>query len=141
MMLDEKMIGAGAGGLAWVSLVNNWAVSLFNVPLSVIGMAAAGTLLSFGYGESVKPRKKLYFHAAFYTFAVVVAVAVVPAFMGWDWVTTERMAPTAGLMGLGARFVIPTILEYTPEIVRKIFRLDAPKKKDNNSNEPEAETK
>lgn len=141
-MLDEKLIGAGAGVGAWLALINNWAVSLFNVPLSVVGMAAAGTLLSYGYGDAVKPTKKktLYLQAAFITFGVVVAVAVVPAFMGWEWVTPERQAPLAGLMGLGGRFMVPLIQEYMPEIVRKIFRLDAPKKKDNNANEPEAKT-
>lgn len=135
-----KTTGAGLGGLTWIATVNNWAIQLFNVPLAVVGMAAAGTLLSFGYGQSNMPRKKLFGYALGIVFLVTVSVAVVPAFMGWEWVTPQREAPLAGLLGAGGRFIVPALIKAVPEIIRKIFRLDAPTNKDTVQDEPEAKS-
>lgn len=125
-MIDERIttIGAGVAGASWLSLINNASLQLFNVPLVVVGMAAAGTLLSFGWSPSGTSRMKMYAMAAMITFLSTVSVAVVPAFMGWDWVTPAREAPLAGLLGISGRFVIPALIKLAPEIMRKIFKLD-----------------
>lgn len=121
-----KTTGAGAAGLSWVAIINEWSVQLFSVPLTVVGMAAAGTLLSFGYGPKSESRKKIYLEAMFVTFVSVCAVAVIPNVMDWT-IKPELQAPTAGVIGALGRFAVDPLIKLIPELLRKIFRLDKAK--------------
>lgn len=125
-----KLTGASALGASVGGLVNQWSVQLFNVPLTVVGMTVAGTLLSFGYGPKVENRKNLYLQALFIAFLATVTVAVIPEVMDWDWVTPKLQAPLGGMLGVLGRFTIDPAIKLVPELLRKIFRLD---KKDETS--------
>lgn len=122
-----KTAGAAGAGVSWLSVVNQWSVQLFNVPLTVLGMAAAGTFLSFGYGPKAEQRRTIYLEALFIWFFSVCAVTVIPAFMGWTWLKPELQGPTAGFIGIVGRFSIEPLIKLAPELLRKIFRLDKAK--------------
>ena len=125
-----KTTGAAVGGLSWVGMINQWSVQLFNVPLTVVGMAAAGTFISFGYGPKAENRRTIYMEALFITFLSVVTVTVLPAILGWQWVKPELQGPFAGFLGVLGRFSFEPLRALFPELLRKVFRLD--KTKDEN---------
>lgn len=108
------------------TLINNWSLSLFNVPVTVLGMAAAGSILSFAYdmeGGKKMTRKRLYFLAAANTVLAAAAVSLIPQWMGWTWMNQGLHGSFALLLAAVARFAIPAFLHLIPEIISRIFRL------------------
>lgn len=118
-----KLIGTGLATIAGAGLINDWSVPLFGVPLTVIGMAAAGAYLSYAYGKPEPKRKKLYTMAIANTFLAAVCVAVLPSWLGWEWTNSRIEAPLAGLFAFGARFAVQPFIDTIPEIIRKLFKL------------------
>lgn len=127
-----KSIGAGAAGLYPIAQINQWSEPLFSLPLTVIAMAAAGAFFSFGYGDPVVPRKKLYTMAAFITFLAVCVVAVLPPMLGWGWVKPELQAPFAGLLAVTGRFTLPWLMELGPKVLGRWFKVDTKKEEREN---------
>ena len=106
-------------------MLNQFTISLFNVPINVIILAAAGCLLSYayeGHPEHVE-KKKFYFSVLANTFTACAAVSVVPHFMGWDWYSDKMQGSVAFLFALSARFAIPFFFKMMPEIIRRWFRI------------------
>lgn len=124
-----KIIGTGLAALTSIGVINDWSVPLFGVPLTVIGMAAAGAYLSFAYGEPVKSRKKLYTLAIANTFLAAVSVAVLPQWLGWEWSSHKLEAPLAGMFAFAARFAVQPLIDTVPELIRKFFKLNEYKEK------------
>lgn len=110
---------------AVVGAVDNFAVSLFNVPLSVIILAAAGCLLSYAYDGSPEhtQKKKFYLSVLANTFSSCAAVSVVPHWFGWEWYSDKMEGSMAFLFGLSSRFAIPFFFKLMPEIIRRWFRV------------------
>lgn len=122
--MQEKILAVGAAtGIA--GALNNFAISLFNVPLNVIILAAAGCLLSYAYDGSPEhvQKKKFYFSVLANTFTACATVSVVPHFMGWDWYSDKMQGSVAFLFALSARFAIPFFFKMMPEIIRRWFRV------------------
>lgn len=115
---------AAAIPLVWASSINNWSVPFFNVPMTVVSMAALGSLLSFAWGEREEKKSRLYLIALASTFMGIITVAVFPDMMGWEWVSDPIKPPLAGGVALAMRFVFPNVITLLPEVLRKIFRLD-----------------
>lgn len=113
------------GALAALSL-NDSTLPFLGVPLNVVTVAALGSIVSFAWGEPVKDRKKLCAYALGSIFIATTGVAVLPAMLGWEWVSDNVQAPLAGLVAVGIRFIFPHLLPLIPELARKILRL--PKK-------------
>jgi len=103
----------------------------FGVKLTVLTMAAGGALVSFAYGKRIESRKTLYTLAAANTFLASVSVAVIPAALGWEWVNPTVMPALAALIAIGARWIVPPLIEIVPEFIRKILKL--PPKQDNSN--------
>jgi len=122
--VQEKIaVAAATTGIA--GIVNDFTISLFNVPLNVIILAAAGCLLSYAYDghpEHVQ-KKKFYFSVLANTFTACAAVSVVPHFMGWDWYSDKMQGSVAFLFALSARFAVPFFFKLMPEIIRRWFRV------------------
>ena len=110
---------------AWAFTVNNWSMPFFNVPMTVVATAALGSLLSYAWGEREEDKGKLYLTALASTFLGVICVTVLPRMMGWDWVDEPSQAPLAGFIAIACRHAAPHTLSLLPEILRKLFRLDA----------------
>ena len=122
-MQEKIAVAAATTGIA--GIVNDFTISLFNVPLNVIILAAAGCLLSYaydGYSEHVQ-KKKFYFSVLANTFTACAAVSVVPHFMGWDWYSDKMQGSVAFLFALSARFAVPFFFKLMPEIIRRWFRV------------------
>lgn len=119
-----RMAGIGVGTFLTTAAINQLSVPFFSVPLTVLTMAAGGAFFSFAYGDPVTPRKKLYFLALANTFIATSCVAIVPKFMGWQWVETGLQGPLAFVFAAGARWVIPAIIKAIPALVNKYLKLD-----------------
>lgn len=115
---------AAGGGLALTGWLNNISISLFNVPITVVAMAAAGALLSFAYnieGDDKMPRRRLYVLVVANTMLACAAVAVVPQWMDWSWNSPKIEGSLALIFAALARFVIPLGLKLIPEMGREIL--------------------
>lgn len=115
-----------AGVMMTGGLLDKWAVSLFNVPLTVIGMAAAGALLSFAYdieGEKPMKRSKLYFLVFANTVLASAAVSAFPYAFDWKPMSVGLAGSVALLLAAAARFFIPAFIKLPGELIRKWFKL------------------
>lgn len=113
---------------AVAGLLNSLTVNLFNVPLNVIMLAAAGCLLSYAYDGNAehiekKRKKKFYFSVLANTFTACAAVSVVPHFLGWGWYSDKMQGSVAFLFALSARFAVPFFFKMMPEIIRRWFKI------------------
>lgn len=117
---------AGLGIGITSTLLNNWSMALFNIPVTVIGMAAAGSILSFAYEPEGAPapmsRKKLYFLAVANTIFAAASVSILPDWLGWKWLSNAGMEGSfALLLAAGARFLIPVLITMPKELLSKWF--------------------
>lgn len=130
-----KLLTIGASA-AVTGFLNSLALTLFNVPINVVVLAAAGCLLSYAYEGNPEhtPKKKLYFSILANTFTATAAVSVVPHFLGWGWYSDSMQGSVAFLFALAARFAVPFFFKMLPEIIRRWFRIgeykDVPEKND-----------
>lgn len=130
---EMKVIGTGGAVAAGYGVVNDISIPLLGVPLTVIGMAAAGAYLSFAYGKPERNRKKLYGLAVANTFLACVCVAVLPQAFGWEWTVPRLEAPLAGLFAFGARWFIPAFVESIPAWIQRILKLGEYNDRNNDS--------
>lgn len=98
--------------------LNEISTSLFGVPLTVLGMSAAGAFASFAYGKSEMSRKRLFVLAVVNTLLGAFGVAVLPAWLKWAWVTPTMQPPIAGLLAFFSRWTVPLVIEMAPQWVR-----------------------
>lgn len=120
----KPVTGVGVGLTS--ALLNDWSLALFNVPVTVLGMAAAGSILSFAYdvdGEKKMSRNRLYFLAGANAVFAAAIVSLVPNWMGWNWMNHGLEGSLALLMAATARFAIPAFIKLIPEIISRIFKL------------------
>src|SRR5690606_16606624 len=109
-LIEVNMIKPVTGvGLGLSSaLLNNWSLALFNVPVTVLGMAAAGSILSFAYdvedGGKKMSRNRLYFLAAANAIFAAATVSLIPQWMGWDWMNHGLEGSLSLLLAAVARF-------------------------------------
>lgn len=109
-------------------LRNDLSTPLMGVPLTVLATAAGGAFASFAYGGTEKSRARLFFLALANTYLGAVGVAVIPSFLGWQWVTPVMQPPLAGLLAFFARWSIPLFIEQAPQWIRdRISSLSQPK--------------
>lgn len=122
--MDSGKLGVGMLGL--FGIINDMSVSLFNVSLSVIVLSCTGACLSYAWDmddEKPIPKKQMYKRILAITFFTTAAVAVFPAWLGWEW--TPKLEGSLGLlMAASARFVVPAAVKMVPEVLRKLFRLE-----------------
>lgn len=142
MSMQMTKLAAG-GGLAIMGGLNNLSISLFNVPITVVFMAAAGALLSFAYnvdGDDKMPRRKLFVLVLANTMLACAAVAVLPQWLGWSWNSPKIEGSLALLFAAIARFAVPWGLKVMPELAKEIlskwFRLGEYKQEARKDNDP-----
>ncbi len=121
-----KSTGVAAGIFSGSGMINGWSIALFNVPLTVLGMAAAGSMLSFAYTSDTDDKitkRKLYTLAISNTILATAAVAVLPGWLGWDWANSKIEGSLALLLSASARFFIPALIRLPSELFQKWFKL------------------
>ncbi len=100
---------------------NNISVPVFGVSLTSLGMALGGAFASFAYGEPEHSRLKLFSLVIANSFIATVAVAIVPVWLKWEWVTPLLQPPLAGGVAFAARWAIPLAVELAPAWLRSKF--------------------
>ncbi len=126
-----KVTGGVAGAASVGGLVNEWAVALFDVPLTVVLMALFGAVFSYGIGKNTDIRGlKLYFQVIAFAFASIVVVSVIPDWFGLTWATPKIEAPLAGIVGLVARFAWPALYKLFPALASKWLGVENKKDSD-----------
>lgn len=126
MALKVAAVGTAAGvGLAEV-FASGTLLPFFNVTISTLGMATAGSMLAFAYGTPVSSRRKLYGYAIGGTFIGVWAVQVLPHWLGWQWYDPKMEPPIAGTVALLSRWIVPFVVENLPALWRRIFNTGKP---------------
>lgn len=115
----------GVGSIS-LKVLDEISLSLFNVPLTVVGMAAAGALLGFAYADESDEkmtRGQVYKLALANTVFTVCAVAVLPGWLGWSWYNEDIQGAFSLLLAASARFIIRVLIKLPAEIVRKYLGL------------------
>lgn len=103
------------------------ALPFFNVGLSTLGMAAAGSMIGFAYGTPVTSRRKLYGYAIGGTFIGVWVVQILPSWLGWQWYSPTMEGPMAGIVALLSRWLVSSLIEHIPVIWDKFIAAQASK--------------
>lgn len=118
-------VGAGTvfGSVAMMeALSGHSSLPFFNVSISTLGMAAAGSMLAFAYGTPVDSRRKLYGYAIGGMFIGVWVVQIVPVWLGWGWYTAAVMEPPlAGVTALLSRWIVPFVVDNIPAVWKRVF--------------------
>ena len=93
----------------------------FDVTLSTLGMAVAGSMIAFAYGTPVDGRRKLFGYAVGGIFIGVWCAQLAPLVLGWAWYTPALQPPVAGLSALMSRWLMPLVIEQVPALYRRVF--------------------
>lgn len=115
-----KVVGISGIGVAALPSVGDISLSLFGVPLTVVGVATAGAFISIAYGTPESSRQRMFLRAFANAFLSIVLVAILPPMFGWDWVDARLEPPLAGVTSIALKYIIPMI----PEIIKKWLRLE-----------------
>lgn len=116
-------LSAAMAALATVAtsvVVPGAALPFFDVRLSTVGMASAGSLIAFAYGTPVRNRVKLFGYAIGGVFIGVWLVQLVPPLLGWAWYSPALEPPLAGVVALLSRWIVPFFIEQLPYFLRRI---------------------
>lgn len=96
-----------------LSSFNDITTPLFGVPLTVLAMAAAGSLIGFAYTPPLESRKKLYTLALANTILAAWFVVLIPEWQNWI-IKPILLPPLAGLTAAANCIFIPMIFARLP---------------------------
>lgn len=123
-LLDVLVLRVGAsitaaGTVASGFFIDGSNLPFFNVSISTLGMAAAGSMIAFAYGTPVESRRKLYGYAIGGTFVGIWGMQ----FMLWQGVSipVEFRPPIAGALALLSRWIVPFLVDNFPVVWARIF--------------------
>ena len=118
-----KVLAVGTAGSSFMLAVFSPEATLpfFNVPITTLGMSAAGSLLGFAYGSPVDDRRKLFGYAIGGTFIGIWAVQILPKWLEWGWFLPELQPAVAGIVALLSRWIVPFVIEQIPALWKRIF--------------------
>lgn len=117
--------GGVAAGAATASLFgfDQYIVAFVGVPFTVVGMSAAGSLLSYAFGTGEASRIKLFLTATAATFIGAAAVTGLPALLHTPEIA-EAARPVAGFFyALFTRWAMPVLIEVLPMMLRRWFNI------------------
>lgn len=93
--------------------LNDVSLALLGIPITAVGMAAAGAVMSYAFGTSERSRKKLFFVAIASTIFGAAMVTLLPALFGWE-LKEEAQPPMAFVCALFSRWMVPAIKGALP---------------------------
>jgi len=106
---------------------DSYIIAFIGVPFTVVGMAAAGSLMSFAFGSPEPKRLKLLFTAGAATLIGAAAVTGIPALLHINQIA-EPAQPVAGFFyALFTRWAMPVFIDVLPMLIRRW--LNIPEKK------------
>lgn len=109
--------------------VNDLTRPFLGTGVTTLVAACGGSLGAFAYHAEAN-RLKLFGVAAANAFLAAALVAVLPLWLGWDWMTPEvkKIAepPLAFILAFALRWLVPLAVEIGPGWLRRRFGGDAP---------------
>lgn len=93
---------------------NEITTPFFGVPLTVLAMAAAGSLIGFAYTPPLESRQKLYTLAMANTVLAAWFVVLIPEWQGWT-IKPVLLPPLAGLTAAANCIIVPMIFKRLPD--------------------------
>jgi hypothetical protein len=104
---------------------DHYIVAFIGVPFTVVGMAAAGSLLSFAFGTGEPNRFKLFATFIGATFIGAAAVTWIPALFH-IWEVADPVKPVTGFFyALFTRWAMPLLIDVFPMLFRRWFNIPA----------------
>lgn len=100
--------------------INGLSVPVLGVPLTVLAMAAAGSLVGFAYTPPVESRSRLYTLALANTMLATWFVVLIPEWRGWV-VSPVAQPPLAGVMAAANCVVVPMLFKRLPQLVTRFL--------------------
>lgn len=93
----------------------------FDVTLTTLGMAVAGSLIAFAYGTPVDSRLRLFGYAVGGIFIGLWCSQLAPHVLGWGWYEPAMQSPVAGGFAFVSRWLVPLVVEQAPTLYRRLF--------------------
>lgn len=90
----------------------------FNVPLTVLATAFAGTLVGMAYTPPVESRQRLYVIVLANALLSAWAVVLLPEWRGWS-ISPVAQPPFAGVLAAVNCFLIPALFKRLPDAAEK----------------------
>lgn len=104
---------------------DHYIIAFIGVPFTVLGMAAAGAMMSFAFGRSERKRSKLFITAIAATLIGASAVTAVPEFTPLNPVS-DAAKPVAGFFyALFTRWTMPILIDVLPTLIRRWLNIPA----------------
>lgn len=98
---------------------DTYVIAFIGVPFTVVGMSAAGSLMSFAFGSPEPNRLKLVFTAGAATLIGAAAVTGIPALIHMNQIA-EAARPVAGFFyALFTRWAMPVLIDVLPMLIRR----------------------
>lgn len=121
--------GAVSAQTFGLTSLNEITTPFFGVPLTVLAMAAAGSLIGFAYTPPLESRQKLYTLAMANTVLAAWFVVLIPEWQGWS-IKPILLPPLAGLTGAASVIIVPMMFKRLPDfftgIMDRIFNRTKP---------------
>lgn len=99
---------------------------VWGVPVTVIGAAGAGAVLSLFFGDPLTTRRELWGQTLAATLFGAATAALVADGMNWDW-AAKNMAMFALMSAAILRWFLPTAIERIKQLIRE-FKFSFTKK-------------
>lgn len=107
-----------AASSPFIDAFNNYIqLPVWGVPVTVIGAAGAGAVLSLFFGDPIPTRRALYGQTIGATFFGVAVAVLVADGLNWDW-AIKNMSMFALMSAAIMRWFLPTMIERGKQIIK-----------------------
>ncbi len=107
-----------AASSPFIDAFNNYIqLPVWGVPVTVIGAAGAGAVLSLFFGDPIPTRRALYGQTVGATFFGVAVAVLAADGLNWDW-AIKNMSMFALMSAAIMRWFLPTMIERGKQIIK-----------------------
>lgn len=129
--LAGTSVGTGAATSPLFQLFTSYVQQpVWGVPVTVIGAAAAGAVLSLFFGDPLPTRKALFGQVLAATFFGAGVAVLVADGMDWDW-ATKNISMFAMISAAMMRWFLPSIIDRGKQFIKE-FKFSFTKKEGDN---------
>jgi len=127
--LTATSIGTAAASSPFLSAFNAYVqLPVWGIPVTVVGAAGFGALLSLFFGDPITDRRSLFGQVLGSAFFGCAGAKLVSDALDWSW-AQENMALFAMVSAAIIRWFLPTIIEKVKQSIRE-YRIPFTKKKE-----------
>ena len=118
MSFGKLVIASAVSSPFFNALTSYVQTPVWGIPVTVIGAAGAGAILSLFFGDPLTTRRDLFGQTIAATiFGCAVAVLVADGF-DWDW-ATKNMSMFALMSSAILRWFLPTMIERVKQLIKE----------------------